>query len=373
MPRLVVSAAHTSISPGAVYQDLREFDLTRKILQFVIPHLEKQKIDFQAVPADIQLLQRIDWINNTGYTEEENDIFLEIHVNDGGKRGIESWFSGKAGDDNKSEEFAKAISDDICKATGYENQGAKSEHEHELGSLLILNQTKPIATAIEFLYIDNPEDNKILKDDKKLDDLAKKLAEALKKYIDILAKKPKSPPKPKAPAPNPFNFGNDSGSDDPFADPFGFGGDTGFGDPFGKPAAPAASSTMLMDRESREKMIKETYKKVLGKDPKESDVTYYLNIGLTEQQLLDKLVKTKEFSDMVKDAEEAKELRETSKKSEAELIQLRAKVSDLERMHLQLNELLKHQREQIRTMHQELVNRNIIKNGEYFDPTRIKR
>jgi N-acetylmuramoyl-L-alanine amidase len=88
-PRLVVSAAHTSASPGAIFKDLREFDLTRKILDKLLPHLTKEKIEHKAVPADLNLLKRIDWINDTGYTEENGDLFLEIHINDGNKRGLE--------------------------------------------------------------------------------------------------------------------------------------------------------------------------------------------------------------------------------------------------------------------------------------------
>lgn len=353
--RVLVSAAHTSVSPGEIYKDLREFDLTKKILSFVVKHLEKKKIEFKAVPVDLQLLSRIDWINDTGYTEEKGDLFVEFHVNDGGKRGIETWFAGKSDPENNAEAFAKFFQDELCKVTKYDNQKAKSEHEHELKSLLILNQTNTISIATELLYIDNEEDIKILKDDKKLDELAGHIADTIKKYIDS---KPKIHPK-KAPAAS-FGGLGDFGSD-PFSLPSldlpDMGGST------------SSDTPILMDREQRKKMVEDTYEKVLGKPVKQADLNYYLNTGISEDDLIKKIVKSKEHEDMVKDAKEAKELKEKSTQTEAELIQLRSQVSDLNRMHQQFNELLKHKNLQIKQMMDELAHNQIIKKGQYFDPS----
>ena len=144
MARLLISAAHTMENPGAVFQDLREADLTRKLLVLCLPLLDAKKIEYKAVPLDLPLPQRIEWINNTGYSEAQGDIFFEIHINDGGKRGIEGWHKGNSSPTNRSQRFTKTLVDNICKVTSYQNQGAKSEYEHELTSLLILNSTNPI-------------------------------------------------------------------------------------------------------------------------------------------------------------------------------------------------------------------------------------
>ncbi|MEO6729038.1 MAG: N-acetylmuramoyl-L-alanine amidase, partial [Candidatus Dojkabacteria bacterium] len=253
MARILVSAAHTLESPGAINGDLREADLTRKILKKVIPHLEKTGVEFKAVPLDLPLLQRIDWINDTGYTEAQGDLFLEIHINDGGKRGIEGWFKGSAGPDNRSQKLATKVSEEVCKATGYQNQGSKSEFDHELGSLLILNQINPTGVAIEFLFIDEPNDIAILKDDAKLDDLAKLIADSMSDFAkndktkpaeqsatEVTPSEPKAPlfPMPKMPS----TLGGMGGS---FPAPKTMGASLGGGNKGGA----------LMDRDERKEMI----------------------------------------------------------------------------------------------------------------------
>lgn len=353
MARLIIGAAHTSVSPGAIYKDLREFDLTRKLLELVSKHLEKNKVDFKAVPADLQLLQRIDWINDTGYTEDQGDVFLEIHINDGGKRGIESWYSDEEAEDNNSQKFAEFIVDKVSEKTKYENQGAKSEFDHELGSLLILNQTNPISIAVEFLYIDNEEDYKILKDESKLEDLAKNISESLKEYL-ISADKHQVKKKPKAGIKkDPFDFGN-------FGKGLNFGGNNNN----------SSDSNLTMDREQRKAMIEDTYKE-FGLEVKQSDLNYYLNTGVSKNQLLEKIIKSKDFKEMTEDAKEYKEKKEELEKQEAEVIKLKSQVRDLVNMHKKLNELLAHKNHQLKLMQDELVKRGIIKKGEYYDPSRV--
>lgn len=375
MGKIVISAAHTSSNPGAVFGDLREFDLTRKILLLVTNHFKTLKVDHVQVPIDLNLLERIKWINNTGLTEEKGDIFLEIHVNDGGKRGVESWFRGKEGEENNSEKFAKHVQDEFCKSTGFQSQGVKSEFTHELGSLLILNQTKQISTAIEILYIDNPDDIKILKDDKQLEDATKKLAEAIKKFLDNPPKLSTKPTTvvddnlfPKANAPV-GQFGGLGGFDDAF-DPFGSmsGGDFNAGNNSG-----SSSSTILMDKEQRKTMILETYKKMLSKEPKPADLNQFLQIGISEDQLVQRIIKSKDFEDMLKDATEATEIRNKFKGMESDLIKTKSQANDLQAMMNSLNILLQQKNNQIQLMQQELVRKGIIKNGEYYDPNRVSR
>ncbi|MDQ7020345.1 MAG: N-acetylmuramoyl-L-alanine amidase [Candidatus Dojkabacteria bacterium] len=190
MGRVLLGAAHTLMQPGEIYKDLREADLTRKFLKFAISHLEKKGIEFKTVPLDLSLLKRIDWINNTGYSQETDDVFIELHVNDGGKRGIENWYSDDPGEDNPSQRFAEFMIDDMCSSLGFTNHGAKSEHDCPLTSLLILNQTKTISIATELLFIDNEEDIAILKDDSKVDNLMKVLVESIAKFFEDIKKIP---------------------------------------------------------------------------------------------------------------------------------------------------------------------------------------
>lgn len=368
MYRVILGAAHTLMQPGEIFQDLREADLTRKILAKAIPHLEKSGLEFKTVPLDLPLLQRIEWINNTGFKQEEGDIFIEIHVNDGGKRGIENWFSERASEDNPSQKLAEFLINDMTATLKFEKQGAKSEYEHELTSLLILNQTKTISIATELLYIDNPEDIKLLKDESKLDELAKTLVDSVKKYFEDAKKRPL--PKAKETS---SRFPSIGGAGAP-------GGLPSFNPAFpnfgANPAAPATStsgnSTLLMDREQRKQMIIDTYKKIIGEEPKQNELNNYLNLALSENDLVSKLATSPEHEAIVKDAKDAKELRDKTQTLENENIKLKSELNDLRGMHQNLQRLLAFKNQAIMQMQNELVNRNVIKKGEYYDPSKQK-
>jgi len=183
MARVIISAGHTQQEPGAVVDNLREVDFTRKIANKVTSHLRKQGIIILSVPPELELPARIDWINKTGYREETEDICIEIHVNDGGKSGIEGWYKDKG--ENNSYKLTKNIVDEIVNITGLTNQGVKSEYDHELQSLAFLHNTNPTSALIECLYLDNPEDQKFLQDDNKLDKLAQGIVNGIKKFFGI--------------------------------------------------------------------------------------------------------------------------------------------------------------------------------------------
>ncbi|MEP7103878.1 MAG: N-acetylmuramoyl-L-alanine amidase [Candidatus Dojkabacteria bacterium] len=365
MARILVSAAHTLESPGAINGDLREADLTRNILKKVIPHLEKTGVEFKAVPLDLPLLQRIDWINETGFSEASGDIFLEIHINDGNKRGIEAWFKGSGSEDNKSQKLATKVADEVCKKTNYQNQGTKSEFDHDLGSLLILNQINPTGVAIEFLYIDNEEDIKILKDDAKLDELAKLIADSMADF----AKNDKTKPaetttetKVKSPL---FPMNDKPMTTPPSALSGGFG--SGFPSMGATPSSPASKTNTLMDRGERTEMIKKIYKKILGKEPNQNDLNFNLNTAVSEEDLTKKLLESKEFEEMVKDAAEAKELRTKATKAESELATISGSIADMKDMAAGLNRLLEQKNKYIGQLHGELERNNLIKKGERFN------
>ncbi len=404
MGRLLISAAHTLENPGAIYQDLREADLTRKLLKLCIPHLDKSGITYQAVPLDLPLLQRIEWINATGYTEEQGDIMVELHINDGGKRGIEGWYRGNPAPDNKSQRLTERLAEYICEKAGYTDIGSKSEYEHELTSLLILNSINSSGTAMEILFIDNPEDIAILKDDKKLDDLAKIIVDGIKDYLDkpdqpakntTAAKQPNqdvqnnqpiiqtntpaqtATPMPVSPMPpRTPSFGGFGGSQAPR--PFGglgasggfggnspigsFGGGSNFGGGMG-----GGNKATLMDRDERKKMIKEIYQLILGKDPKPADENYYLNTGATKEELINKLTESEDFKNMIADAKKAKELEDNVQKLESEVELLKANSADSKSLNESMNRLLEQKNIMISRLYYELVQHGIIQQGEHFD------
>jgi hypothetical protein len=375
MSRLIISAAHTLESPGVIVGTLKEAELTRSILKKAIPHLEASGIEYKAVPLDLPLMQRINWINEQGFTEQAGDLFIEIHINDGGKRGFEFWYAGNASPENNSQKLAEEIMDHLVKKTGYTKQGVKSEHEHELGSLLILNQTKPIAAALELLYIDNEEDQAILKDETKLDELAKHLvdavAEFIKKFPDI-GKNYKPPvetddfddflgddldlnlpggnglpPMPSFPSPQPFHTQSTA--------------------PSAFPKAPAAgkSAPLMMDKAEREKMIKETYSKLIGKDIPQPMLNQYLNQGVSEDELKTKILDSDDFKTLVTDAKGYKEEKDKATKAESELLTIRGKIADLETMVGTMQKVIDFKNQKIGELIQELERRGITTPGQY--------
>lgn len=365
MPRLLISAAHTLENPGEVFENLREADLTRKIVKMTLPYLQANGIEFQAVPLDLQLLKRIDWIRDTGYSKEQGDLFIEIHINDGGKRGIEGWYEGSNTPNNASKAFSESLVSSICKYTGYQNQGVKSEFEHELGSLLILNQANVISTAIECLYIDNQDDIKILNDDSQLDALAKAIADSVKDSIQSSPKVNSSnPASSQAMQTSSRQVFNTVGTPRPQTNTIQ--------SPFNNP--PPSFSTnqtqnkpILMDREERKEMIKQMFIKVLGKEPNQNDLNYHLNTGVTETELMKKLVEGEEHQKIVENAKQFKDLTDRITKLTAEIDQLKANNNDSKVMQDSMNRLLEYKNVLIARLHQELARNNIIVQGGHID------
>jgi N-acetylmuramoyl-L-alanine amidase len=369
------------MDPGAVYQDLREADLTRDIAKRVVPYIEKAKVEVKAVPLDLPLFQRLEWINATGFTEEAGDLCLEVHVNDGNKRGVEGWHKGA--EKNRSYNFGKTVIDTICKETGYTSQGIHSEFEHELGQLTFLNQSRPTTTIVETLYIDNPEDNKLLRDPNKLEELAKAIAKGILKFIGkdmdgnelpenekvktesdtstvaasattapVIAPTTQvqpvtsSPAPAVTPAPTP-TFGSMGGGLSG-----GLGG--GFGGGMGgfTPGLGGVSSNMMADREQRKEAIKKNYIKILGREPSSSDSNYFLNMGITEDQLVRKMVDSQEHLEIVKGKRDLEELKKKFADLERENLKLKTEAKDREQMLTSLNQLLDHKNQAIASLEQ---------------------
>jgi len=297
MPRVVISSGHTSSNPGTVVGDLREVELARKISKAALPHLRQNGVITLSVPPELDLTQRIDWINKTGYNEQTNDIAVEVHINDGGKSGVEIWYEGEGG--NNSQKLAETILAETTAESKLPSQGARSEYDHELGSLAFLHESNPLTCLIECGYIDNESDAKFLRDEKNLESLGRGIAKGILKYLNIEYREPvqsvpaqavmvTTPPAPapaSAPAaaipaqmPRPMSTQapaksfNDDFDDDFFGSNQGFsgfpgaaGGIGGFG---GAPKAPATGGfNALPSRDERKEMIKKNYIKILGREP----------------------------------------------------------------------------------------------------------
>lgn len=323
MAKVLISAGHTQADPGDVFGELKEADLTRKIAAKVATKLEDIGLEVTKVPLDLPLPERIEWINNTGAALANGDICLEIHINSGGKTGLEGWFRGEG--KNESQEFINTVLESVSKDTGYPSLGAKSEHDHELGSLSFLNRTNPITAILETLFIDNEADIAILKSDPKLDDLAKAIAKGINKYLHSGKTKKPAPmpsftpptPKPSMPAPTFPSAGGFGTTPSSFG---GLGGPAPTGGAFGA------------DREQRKEMIKKRYIQILGREPNQNDTNYFLNAGTTEDQLIKRMIESQEHVDLVKSKQELAKAKEELEKVNSELIQYKSKANEKDLM-----------------------------------------
>lgn len=338
MSRVIISAGHNAAEPGAISADLKENELTAKIAKKVASQLRAENIMTLTVPSDLVLSERIKWINKTGYSEEFGDICIEFHVNDGSKSGFEGWFSkDKSGNSKK---LTECIINNVCKETKLPNNGVKNEVEHPLKSLSFLSSTKPIASLIECLYIDNPEDQKWLRDDSKLDKIAKGIVKGILVYFGIAEEVENTIPKKEdtfiqSNSSNFYpsnNFGFPNRNFVPQMNNFSsgisnLGGTTGF------------QQNQLSRNEKRE-MILKRYKQILGKIPSDADINYFINLGLNEDQMIRRIVESEDHVAQVNAAAEYLKIKPDYEKLKLENEQLKVRIRDIEELVKKQNEFI---------------------------------
>jgi hypothetical protein len=79
----------------------------------------------------------------------------------------------------------------------------------------------------------------------------------------------------------------------------------------------------FLPREARKEMIIKNYAKILGHDPSESDLNFFLNTGIREDDLIKKMVDSQEHAELVKARQEIITTRITLESEQTELNQLR--------------------------------------------------
>lgn len=364
MPRAIISSGHTSKDPGSQANGLIEYEVARKISRAVLPFLRQHGIITLSVPADLDLLNRIDWINKTSYDETTNDIAVEIHINEGGKRGIETWYEGEG--ESKSKQLSDILLKTTSEESGLPKQSSNSEYNHEIGSIAFLHDCNAITALIECGYIDNEEDAKFLKVDTNITKIAKGIAKGVLEYFGIEFKEfpaaatqpitsPATPTSqiPTQPVTAPVagnSFGGINNFNTPPYNPqSNFGSDMGgFGGP------PPVAQGGFMNRDDRKKMVETMYVKVLGREPNQNDLNYFLNIGINENELLKKMVDSQEHADLVKSRQEVIKAKDEMNENKAELIQLRASVEDQKVIIRNLHALIAQKNQAIAQAQQQL-------------------
>lgn len=388
MPRVIISSGHTSKDPGSKANGLIEYELARKIAKGILPILRQHGIITLSVPPDLELLKRIEWINNTGYSDSTNDIAIEVHINEGNKRGIETWYEGEG--ESKSKQLSEILLKTVSVESSLPKQGSKSEYDHEIGSIAFLHDVNAITTLVECGYIDNAEDAGFLKNDNNIAKLSRGIAKGLLEYFGVgykgqenasptqstTVQKPIKPTIPDPvinnvnpvpnyqPPPRPIMNNNNFGGGNmgsfqrpmPQMNDFGqqpgsFPGDQGFNSP------------QTMSRDERKKMIDEMYVKVLGREPNQNDQNYFLNIGIGEQELMKKMIESQEHADLVKSRQEVVKATDELNEHKTELFQLRASNEDQKVIIRNLHALIAQKNQAIAQLQQQLGMMNNYQNS----------
>lgn len=360
MSRVIISAGHTNNNPGSTANGLREVDLTRQISKAILPHLRSNGVLTLSVPPEMDVVQKITWINNTGYKEEFNDVCVEIHINeaDGTQTGIEGWY--KENGQNKSQQLTEKLLQSITTDTGLKNNGSKSEYMHELGGLAFVHNTTLISSLIEIGYIDNPQDADFLKKTENIEKIGKSIAKGIMQFLGLEYKEIK--PMISAATPQistvpvqttqPTSTAMPNIPVRPSTPPSFPTPPSSLGVP---PTSTTAPNSFIASREERKEMIKRNYIKILGREPNQSDLNYFLNTGIIEDQLIKRMIDSQEHADLVKSRQEILDIKTKFQSLQAELIQLRTETKDKTEMINNLNNLLTQKNISLTELHRRLM------------------
>ena len=153
---IYLDSGHSDSYPGSITQYGKESELNAQIRNALIPELQRCGFEVKAVPDNLNLRDSIDWVNANSSTINDG-LALAIHCNCCGSSGAESFFYGQ---NAKSKEIATKLLDGYCQETGLarSNGGVRSDTTGRFGELGWIRQTKPWATLLEMIYLDNKED-----------------------------------------------------------------------------------------------------------------------------------------------------------------------------------------------------------------------
>jgi len=126
------------------------------------------------------------------------DAFVSLHCNSGGGKGFESFVAGNCSAFSKK--MQAVLNEHILAylkgyGIGAHGTAAKVDSQSARGRIGVLRDTKMPAVLLECLFIDNPAEEKLLRDGKFLDGLAVAIAEALATLFGL---KKKATPQPKS-------------------------------------------------------------------------------------------------------------------------------------------------------------------------------
>lgn len=180
MIKILLDPGHGGRDPGAVYQGLKEKDLTLAIAMKLKRLLEK---DFQNLQVKLtrekdetlSLLERTKLANRW-----HADLLVSIHINAGKGKGFESFiYHGQYPHKTNTMRLRNMIHTSIIDTTGFRDRGKKEANFH------ILRESSMAAILTENGFIDHEQDARLLSQDTFLDRIARGHVEGLAKALDL--------------------------------------------------------------------------------------------------------------------------------------------------------------------------------------------
>lgn len=181
--KICLDPGHGGYDSGAVGNGLQEKDITLDIALKLKPLLEYNGINTFLTRAGDYAPDHLEgnldgelWARVTIAEENKVDLFVSIHVNDGGGSGEEVLVSGLGG---RAETAARIILPYLVQVSQWANRGVKTEN------VLVLRETSMPAILTENGFIDNALDAAKLKDSNFRQALAVAHAQGICNYFGI--------------------------------------------------------------------------------------------------------------------------------------------------------------------------------------------
>lgn len=179
---LVLDAGHGGVDSGATGNGYREKHMTLSILLGAKRHFDNDsrfKVYYTRTSDTYPSLDdRCKLANN-----HDADLFVSVHINSASAsaRGTETLYNWSrntvtAKNGMTSKELASSVQQSVVASTGFANRGLKNRTD-----LRVLNQTKMPACLIEYGFISNPSESRIM--NANLDRYGKELYEAIVRYL----------------------------------------------------------------------------------------------------------------------------------------------------------------------------------------------
>ncbi|MCF8009508.1 MAG: N-acetylmuramoyl-L-alanine amidase family protein [Halanaerobiales bacterium] len=174
---IVLDAGHGGFDPGAVGSNLQEKDVNFKIVKRLESILKSHGFKVLLTRDDdtfISLSQRVQFANNNNAR-----LFISIHNNSSNKNtseGTETFISpNKTGD---SYLLANSIQNQLVNGLELVNRGVKKEN------LYVIKYTKMPAVLVEVAFLSNPNEEKLLRDEKFITKTAVSISRGIFDYLD---------------------------------------------------------------------------------------------------------------------------------------------------------------------------------------------